>query len=119
MIIDMTEEARSNTVLHDMVIIGCANTIEEVVKNKRPDGKHEVTMTINGVDVDVKRFCERWQENIHRSVAEEAKDMIQDKFYSVVDKIDELSESVREFGETIDKSIDEQAKALKFGENND
>ena len=94
-----------------MIITGCMKTLNETLAAKREDGKYEILMTVNGVDMDIEHFMERWQDNVKRMVAEKAEELLREKFPDLDQSVFELQELVSSFetkvGNLIKKKIEE------------
>ena len=91
-----------------MIITGCHKTLEEMVEKKREDGKYDIVLTVNGVEMDLQEFMDRWQDNVDRLVEDKAEEIIREKFVDMGDVTDELSATIRSFEITIGKTIKKQ-----------
>ena len=99
-----------DSLINYMIITGCHKTIKEVCKAKREDGKTEVLMTVNGVEMDVQQFMDRWQDNVDRLVEEKAKELLREKFGDMDDVAEQLAMTISDFEKSIGEVIKKQLK---------
>ena len=99
-----------DSLINFMIITGCHKTLKETCEAKREDGKFDIVMTVNGVEMDLQHFMDRWQGNVDRLVEEKAKEIIREKFPDLDDSVYELQELVSSFetkvGNLIKKKIE-------------
>ena len=103
-----------DNLINFMIVTGCHKTLKETLEARREDGKYDVVMTVNGIEMDLQEFMDRWQENVDRLVEKKAKEFLREKFGDMDDVAQELTETIDSFetsiGEVIKKKIEEWEK---------
>lgn len=97
-----------DSIINFMIITSCHKVVNELAeenKKKKANGIYDIVLTIDGIEMDIKRFMDRWQENVSSFVEEAAKELVNDKLNELLDSIDELKEEVET---TISKAIQEK-----------
>lgn len=98
-----------DSIFNYLIITASMKVIEEVTEAKTEDGIYDITMQVNGVEVDAENFVNRWQDNVARMVTEEAEKLIREKFGDFDDTLLDLTELLGGFeisiGEVIKKKI--------------
>ena len=56
--------------------------------------KIEVKLTVEGVEVDIKEFCQRWDDAIEKEISERAVALLRDKFTKITDLLDGVEKEV-------------------------
>ena len=56
---------------------------------------YDVTMQINGVEVDPESFVKRWQDGVSESITDLAQELVDDKFKEKFEELDETLDTVR------------------------
>lgn len=93
--IDLLKEIKKRTMLSNIILGGIESSIlKEIVQGlKRSDnGKYNIKITINGVEVNLRRFIKNWQSSVDNRIAEAAKDVIQEKLSGVSNLLYDLEQ---------------------------
>jgi hypothetical protein len=83
------------------------------------DGVNELTMHVNGIELDVEHYINRWQEQVDRAIAKQAEELIRSKFCNLDDSIREVENVVSNFETEVNTLIKEKCKALNIGDTNE
>ena len=95
--IDFDAERRMTSMAYYTLIMTLAGNKEQnKLLDKVPStpGKLDVTLIINGVEFPFLNTMARWDQEIDRLVANEAKKLIREKFLALEDKLAQFSDSV-------------------------
>jgi len=112
--VDFQKIHRDNHLLEMLIIDGLTNALSEKEfheytgkRNKSKNKLIDVNLTIDGIEVPLEKFIERWQENVKCMIVEQAKDLVIEKFNDVSDVLSDLEERIK--GE-VDKRLEEWEK---------
>lgn len=101
MIITAEQICKKQNFISSIVLHGLSKN-KDLLKKASKNKKVDFRILIDGVDVDVEQFIERWQNEVENSVKESAIEISKEKFEEIKDKIDELNNAVEE---AIEKAI--------------
>ncbi len=97
--------------IHYMVLYGMTDSLMEVLrkgkKKNEPEGEVELILTVNGEEVDLQRFCDRWQEQVGGMIADKAQEIVVDKCNDI---FDDFSESINDFSKKFNKTVYKRLK---------
>lgn len=66
--------------------------MEAIIKDKQAD----VRITVNGQELDLEAFIQRWQSDVSRMIQKEAASQVEEKFNVVLEKIEDFQEALRD-----------------------
>jgi hypothetical protein len=94
--INFSEERKKNSMAYSTLLMTIANNKEQnaLLTEVHTPSTLKVTLTINGVEFPFVKTMERWDKEIDRFVANEAKKLIREKFLVLEDKLAKVSDSV-------------------------
>jgi len=106
------EKDRNDCLMH--IILSCLTDemIKELVESKVKDSgiEAEIILTLNGHELDLEKFMEHWQSQVHRMIKEEANDILSEKFNDLDYLFNDLQERIQ--GE-INKRLEDWEKEEK------
>jgi hypothetical protein len=82
-------------------IVLCSLTTQmtkELVESKAKDDSDieaEIVLTLNGHELDLEKFIEHWQSQVHRMIKEEANDILSEKFNDLDYLFNDLQERIQ------------------------
>lgn len=100
-------------IINFMIVTSCHKVVNELAeenKKKKSNGIYDIVFTVDGIEMDLKWFMKRWQENVNRFVEEAAKELVNDKLNELLNSIDELREEV---DTTISKAIKDKLENME------
>ncbi len=109
---DFNKDRDRDNIFNYLIITSSMKVINEVIDAKKDDGIYEITIQVNGVEVDAEAFVNRWQENVARQVTEAAETLIREKFVDLGDSVSEIDELVRSFETSVSKVIKDKIAAM-------
>lgn len=59
---------------------------------RNEDGSYPVALSVGGVELDFNRFCQRLDEATQELAKEKAKELVDEKYISVLDEIEDIRE---------------------------
>lgn len=84
---------------------------QKIVANRNSDGLDEVTLTMNGVELNMVDTFNRLQKNYDSAVRREAEELVERKLYGMFDEIqDVLMESRDNLKENMDSVFEKLTK---------
>lgn len=114
MLVDFQKVHRDNFLIEILILNGLTNALSkeeffEYNKNRQKSENKliDIRMTIDGIDIDVEKFMERWQENVRHAIAENAKELVVEKFNNISNVLYDLEERVKE---EVEKRMEEWEK---------
>jgi len=66
-----------------------------LAKYKETEGYLDIKLTIEGHEIDVEAFCERWQSDVRRQIKEKAKQLVELNFADIYDVLYDLEQTLR------------------------
>lgn len=119
--VNVTKEIEKETILFDLILEGLTeaikdqNELQEFLSKNWDENKNvilDVKLTINGIEIDVKKFMDLWQDNVIRLVEDKAKSFLSDKFNDIQYKLNDLNERVES---EIEQRLEDWEKDLRKG----
>jgi cation transport regulator ChaB len=112
--VNFADAHMNNRFLELLILNGLMNALSEeefhayAEKRQKSDDKFmDVILTIDGIEVDLEKFIERWQENVRSMVSEKAQELVDEKFNDVSDTLSDLQDRI---GEEVKKRLEEWEK---------
>ena len=101
----------SRSIISSIVLNGMKGAVlDQVIEvYKENDGVVDITLTIEGHELDVKSYCEFWQSQVRRMIKEEAK-KITDELFSFNDIDDLIYDLKHRLKDEIDKRLEDWEK---------
>jgi len=96
--------------LHHMMIksVTRLGTVNEVWPEFPADGKWDITLTMNGVELPIVEAFEELKESLDINIREEAMNIIHDKFFDLDETLNDLiANAKRKFAEKLGVHIEE------------
>jgi len=55
----------------------------------------EVKLTIEGIELDIREYCERWDKNIDKEIKKAAVELVEEKFAKISNVADDIHKDMR------------------------
>ena len=55
----------------------------------------EVKLTVEGRELDLRKYCERWQKSVQEAILKEASEIVSEKFRKISDCANEIEKSMQ------------------------
>jgi len=75
--------------------IGNLGKFADEHKNKQGDIVVNLKLTLNEFELDIESFIKKWQGEVHKSINEKAKNLIDDKFTYIEEILDDLKTRIK------------------------
>jgi hypothetical protein len=114
------DRSEGRSIISSMVLNGLSQAVQENFDEildvyKENDGIVDITLTIEGHEIDVKGFVDFWQSQVRRMIKEPAK-MITDEMFGF-EEIDELIYDLKDrLQSEINNRLEDWEKELDFGD---
>ena len=83
----------NGSLLGHMVLHGVANFTDVIEAISEKDCA-EISMTVNGKEIDIRDFIEHWESQVSGMIKDEAKNLVEEHFETVREKMDEVTETL-------------------------
>lgn len=96
--INLTQEIKEDTFLQHIVISCLTDTVtKELMKVDRIEGDRicDLKLTIDGHELDLRSFVERWQSQVSYLAKNKAEEILEEKFGDVEDLFYDLEERLK------------------------
>ncbi|MCK9429359.1 MAG: hypothetical protein M0R17_05105 [Candidatus Omnitrophica bacterium] len=90
----------SHVVMHSLAYTICGKDWTEVITPAKEE--YNVQLLVDGVELDITKVIEQWENNINKYILEKTKELIKEKFQ---DKISKIEESLNEVENIINTSF--------------
>lgn len=84
---------RQDNLITSIVLSSLTREMSTEAKEK---GYVDIVMTINGVEVDIEKYVNRWQETVKERIVEAAKSLLDEKFQVVQELLGDLQKQIEE-----------------------
>lgn len=98
---EIERDRQNRSVLSSMVLNGLSQAVQENFDNiletyKKNDGVIDITLTVEGHEVDLKAYIDFWQSQVRRMIREKAQRLVDTKMFDIGDLLHDLEERLKE-----------------------
>ncbi len=94
---EIEKDRSSRSIIASIVLNGMRDAVLDHVREvyEENDGVVDITLTIEGHELDVKSYCEFWQSQVRRMIKEEAEALVELKVGDVTEMLYELEQRLK------------------------
>ena len=114
--INLTKGYNKETLISHIILECMTNAIEEQIvetNKKDKDTIVDAKLIVNDFELDIKKFTNEWESQVDRMIKEEALNLVNEKFSSIYNTVENMNNEVTNFQEKIKDHIKSSEEILQ------